>query len=280
MPSRKKPLEASLLRAEWKKISKVTGSNVGFAAQSHFCLGKSTEPIRSPPYPQADVADVGIRACTILTVDIVSVTSQLFVFPCIPPHKHKPKPRYINQCSFQHGRPRVEAQVGGRQACARPPNTPSPVLEQPTDSHGHLPAGNIHESPSLYLSGLLFYRHHTGMTVLAVCGYCDVKYARTVDGMHLAPAEWFVCVSTESAQLLCTSVSSGPQKLLTIVTTEEKGPSSSTHRSFRAPVPVRPRDPSVSTSSGLSLIFGALVPPHTLPPRIRSPPCIKIFFPN
>lgn len=163
---------------------------------------------------------------------------------------------------------------------ARPPNTPSPVLEQPTDSHGHLPAGNIHESPSLYLSGLLFYHHHTGMTVLAVCGYCDVKYARTADSMHLAPAEWFVCVSTKSAQLLCTSVSSGPQKLLTIVTTEEKGPSSSTHRSFRAPVPVRPRDPSVSTSSGLSLIFGAVVPPHTLPPRIRSPPCIKIFFPN
>lgn len=211
---------------------------------------------------------------------MVSVTSQLFVFPYIPQHKHKHKPHYINQCSFQHGRSQVEeAQIGRRQACARPPNTPSPVLEQPMDSHGHLPAGNIHESPSLYLSGLLFHRHHMGMAVLTVCGYCDAKCARAVDGMHLAHAEWFVCVSTESTQLLSTSASSGLHKLLTIVTIEEKGPPSSTHGSFRAPVPMRPRDPSVSTSSGLSLIFGALVPPHS-PPRICSPPCIKIFFQN
>lgn len=206
---------------------------------------------------------------------MVSATYQLFVFPSVPQPKQKPKPHYINQCSFQHGRPRVEAQVRGRQTCVRPPNTPTPVSEQPTGSHGHLPVGNIHESPSLYPSGLLFYRHHVGMTVITVCGYCNVKCARTAEGMHLAHAEWFMC-----AQLFCTSASSGLQKLLTIVTTEEKGPPSSTHGSFRAPVPVRPTDPSVSTSSGLSLVFGAHLYTSHSPPRICSPPCIKIFFQN
>lgn len=117
-----------------------------------FALVSQLTP-SGPSYPQADVANVGIRARTIPDGGYGVCYISALLVPSVPQHKHNPKPHYINQCSFQHGRPRVEAQVGGRQTCVHPPNTPSPVSEQPTGSHGHLPAGNIHESPSLYLSG-------------------------------------------------------------------------------------------------------------------------------